>query len=184
VPQSLRDQLDPPCWNCDRATDETVGVSLRAPSGRDALLPLCRSCYAAYYLPLAAEAAAPAPNDRQARTVLVVEDDPSTLGLLTTVLTGEGYRVETASNGLEALRKARRQRPDAIVLDLMLPVVNGHQFLLAWRTGTGPTPPVLAISAYHAQPTAEELGAQAFLPKPFAIDALVSTVDAMLGLAP
>ncbi len=112
-----------------------------------------------------------------------MENDPSTLGLLTTVLTGEGYRVETASNGLEALRKARRRRPDAIVLDLMLPVVNGHQFLLAWRTGTGPTPPVLAISAYHAQPAADELGAQAFLPKPFAVDALVGTVDAMLGLA-
>ena len=60
-----------------------------------------------------------------AATVLIVEDDPTTIDLVRLYLRRDGYRVLTASDGLEGLNVARESRPDLVVLDLMLPKVDG-----------------------------------------------------------
>ena len=65
--------------------------------------------------------------------ILIVEDDPDVLGLVVTLLTGEGYRVAIAEDGKEGLTAARRERPDLIVLDLMMPRMNALQFRAAQR---------------------------------------------------
>ena len=64
-----------------------------------------------------------------AAKVLVVEDDPSVRGLLHTLLTGEGYEVTTASDGLAGLVKASTAKPDLMLLDLMMPDLGGIRVL-------------------------------------------------------
>jgi CheY-like chemotaxis protein len=65
------------------------------------------------------------------RRILVVDDDPDTRNLLQLVLELEGYAVDTAANGLDALQRARQVRPDVIVLDLMMPLMDGCGFRAA-----------------------------------------------------
>ncbi len=61
------------------------------------------------------------------RKILVVEDDPSALRLVGYTLEQEGYQVITASDGLEGVRKARDEHPDLIILDVMLPGLDGYE---------------------------------------------------------
>ena len=68
---------------------------------------------------------------RLQRRILVVDDDPDTRNLLQLVLELEGYAVDTAANGLDALQRARQVRPDVIVLDLMMPLMDGCGFRVA-----------------------------------------------------
>lgn len=60
-------------------------------------------------------------------TVLVVDDSPTETRILTHTLTKAGYHVETASNGEEAIEAVRRNRPDLILMDVIMPVLNGYQ---------------------------------------------------------
>lgn len=64
--------------------------------------------------------------------ILVVEDDPMLQKIYRTVLTKEGYRVDTASDGREGLQKAMADAPDLIVLDMLMPNMNGIEFLEAF----------------------------------------------------
>ncbi len=59
------------------------------------------------------------------RTVLIVDDEPNIRGFLRMALEDEGFSVETAANGKEALDKVRRRPPDAVLLDLLMPVLDG-----------------------------------------------------------
>ena len=170
------------CWNCDGEAPDTIGVALRVPSGPQIALVLCRPCYTTHYLPLTSEVLEPSSDVPGARTVLVVDDDPGILKMLTAVLSDKGFTVDTATDGHEALRSARHRAPDAIVLDLRMPVMNGQDFLRAWRQTTpNPSVPILAISAYEPRPTAEALGVDAFLAKPFDVGALMDTVETLLS---
>ncbi|MDP8924626.1 MAG: response regulator [Chloroflexota bacterium] len=172
------------CWNCERDVDHTVTVTLRSPSNEQAILPLCRDCYASSYLPVAAEAREVAPTADQDKTVLVVDDDPDTLWMLSHAFQDEGYAVETAAHGLEALYKACRRMPDVVVLDLRMPVMDGRKFIAAWRRVTSTAAvPIVAISAHERRLTAEELGVQAFLPKPFRLSALIDAVGSLSSSA-
>jgi hypothetical protein len=65
--------------------------------------------------------------------VLVAEDEPLIRALVSLAFEAEGYDVDTAADGAEALAKACQQPPQAIVLDLMMPVMNGWDFLAAWQ---------------------------------------------------
>jgi CheY-like chemotaxis protein len=110
--------------------------------------------------------------------ILVVEDDPDVLGLVVTILTGEGYRVTTAEDGEAGLIAARHARPDLIVLDLMLPRMNALQFRAVQRRDPVLCDvPVICLSgASHAATVAHELGTEDCLSKPIDLEALLSVV--------
>jgi DNA-binding response OmpR family regulator len=110
-------------------------------------------------------------------TVLLVEDNPQVRMVLGLILEDEGYDVDTAANGVEALAKASRQPPQAIVLDLMLPVMSGWDFLAAWQCQpTSQGVPIVVISAGYRQEGRVPLDVHAFLAKPFELDELCRTV--------
>jgi DNA-binding response OmpR family regulator len=110
--------------------------------------------------------------------ILVVEDDPDVLGLLVTILMGEGYRVATAQDGEQGLTEARSATPDLIVLDLMLPRMNALQFREAQRLDTTICHvPVICLSgASHAATVAWELGTDDCLAKPIDLEAFLRVV--------
>jgi two-component system, chemotaxis family, chemotaxis protein CheY len=109
--------------------------------------------------------------------ILVVDDDPDILDAVCDVLTGEGYRVARARNGREALERVSDERPDLILLDLMMPVMDGLAFARALKaSGVTPPVPVVVISADGNPDHAAGVGAEAFLPKPFDLEALLAAV--------
>ncbi len=117
--------------------------------------------------------------------ILVVDDEQDMLDLVTHHLSRQGYDVETAINGLVALRKARRFRPDLVVLDLMLGDLDGFSVCEILRTepATRRTP-ILAITAYSGEMprlNALEAGANDFLPKPFSPAQLLGRVAGLLA---
>jgi DNA-binding response OmpR family regulator len=112
--------------------------------------------------------------------VLVVEDDPAIRALLQDVLRDSGYTVALAETGDQALEHMREQRPDLVLLDLMLPGMNGWTFLRTReRDRQLATVPVLVISAAGSTGTghAQELGAPVFLDKPFDVVELLTEVN-------
>ena len=119
------------------------------------------------------------------RQILVVEDDASIRGLVSEVLRDDGYEVSEASNGVEALEAVGERRPDLIVLDLMMPVMDGWAFLDACQReelckGT----PVLVVSAYRALPeTAPQLGVRGCIAKPFDLDVVLGAVERLVQRA-
>src|SRR5881397_2050329 len=116
--------------------------------------------------------------------VLVVDDEPDITALVAYHLAKEGYRVTTAANGTEALRSAREERPDLVVLDLMLPGVSGYDILaqLRRREETQDVG-VILLTARKEEPDRIKglaLGADDYLPKPFSPQELVLRVGAVL----
>jgi CheY-like chemotaxis protein len=111
-------------------------------------------------------------------TILVVDDDLDVRRLLESCLTVEGYEVVTAANGWEALQRLETCRPSVILLDLMMPVMDGESF--RHRQQREPALqhiPVVCLSAKHdARAIAGRLGAIECFPKPFDLDALVAAV--------
>jgi len=115
---------------------------------------------------------------QMAPLILIVEDDPDVLGLMVTLLSGEGYRVAIAGDGEEGLNAARRERPDLIVLDLMLPRMNALQFRAVQRRDKAICDvPVICLSgASHAATVALELGTEDCLSKPIDVEVLLGMV--------
>ena len=120
------------------------------------------------------------------RTVLVVEDDPSiTLGLRIN-LEGEGYQVLAAEDGERGLSLAREERPDLVILDVMLPKMNGLQVLRSVRSD-GLMMPIIILSARTGEldkVTGLELGAEDYVAKPFSLAELLARVRAALRRGP
>jgi DNA-binding response OmpR family regulator len=114
-------------------------------------------------------------------TVLIVDDEPSLRDALTYTLRKEGYRVEVAASGNEAIVAARRTSPDAIVLDIMLPGVDGLQVCRTLRSES--TVPILLLSAKSEEidrVVGLEMGADDYLGKPFAMRELLARIRALL----
>jgi two-component system, chemotaxis family, chemotaxis protein CheY len=112
--------------------------------------------------------------------VLVVDDDPDILDAICDILESEGYRVSRARHGLEALQRVDAERPAIILLDLMMPVMDGVTFAQRLRDGTETGRiPIVVISAEGNPQKAAAVGAQGYLAKPFDIDTLLSQVAAM-----
>jgi two-component system, OmpR family, response regulator CpxR len=108
--------------------------------------------------------------------VLVVEDDDDVRDGLRDILEEEGYRVWTAANGQEALDRLSALSPQLILLDLMMPVMNGVEFLSILRQHkTLSATPVVVVSAWSKE--ARSIAVQGFLAKPVALDALLSVVQ-------
>jgi DNA-binding response OmpR family regulator len=117
----------------------------------------------------------------EAPTILVVDDEPAITDAIAYTLRREGYRVEIAATGTEAIAAARRFHPDAIVLDVMLPGVDGLQVCRTLRAES--TVPILLLSAKGEEIdriVGLELGADDYLGKPFAMRELLARVRAML----
>jgi CheY-like chemotaxis protein len=112
--------------------------------------------------------------------VLVVDDDPDILEAVSDILEGEGYRVARARHGVEALDRVEAERPDLVLLDLVMPVMDGAGFVRALRE-RGDDIPTVVISAEGGAGRARAVGVQGFLAKPFDIDALLSRVAALAG---
>ena len=123
------------------------------------------------------------PQDRNGeRLVLVVDDDPDILQTLALCLSTEGYRVEMAANGKEALEMLSGERPAVILLDLMMPVMDGWQFVAEMDRRGERAAPLLILSADRAvQGHATKLKADAFLAKPFDLDELLVKVSQLTG---
>jgi CheY-like chemotaxis protein len=114
--------------------------------------------------------------------VLVVDDDPDILDSVCEILADEGYRVARARNGAEGLERLAAEQPGMVLLDLMMPVMDGATFARILREREeGPRLPVVLLSADGRRERALEVGADAFLPKPFDIDALLEQVARWTG---
>jgi CheY-like chemotaxis protein len=115
--------------------------------------------------------------------LLVVDDEPTIRDLIADVLRESGYQVQTAANGAQALQFMRREVPRAIVLDLMMPQIDGNAFVELKRLNPrfAAIPVLLVTATFGAQEAAERLGAQACLTKPFELDDLVKLVDGLVS---
>src|SRR5262245_32112407 len=110
--------------------------------------------------------------------VLVVDDDPAIRGLVADALRGEGYSVDLAAHGREALEAMRARRPATVVLDLMMPVMDGFTFMEAChREQLCDNVPIVVISAVQdALDRMQEVPGHACMAKPFDLDDLLRTV--------
>jgi DNA-binding response OmpR family regulator len=116
------------------------------------------------------------------RLVLVVDDDPDILQTLALCLSTEGYRVLMAANGRQALDLLPMEKPACILLDLMMPVMDGWQFVGELETRGWRKTPLLILSADRAvQGHAQKLKAEAYLAKPFDLDELLGKVSQLTG---
>jgi DNA-binding response OmpR family regulator len=113
--------------------------------------------------------------------ILVVDDEPKIARLARDYLEKNGFRVVTASDGQSALTTARREKPDLVVLDLMLPNIDGREVCRILRRESDiPIIMLTALAEEVDQVTGLELGADDYITKPFSPRALVARVRALL----
>jgi DNA-binding response OmpR family regulator len=116
-----------------------------------------------------------------ARTILVVDDEPTLRETLAEALDADGFRVVTAADGREALLRFREHRPDLIVLDLMLPELSGVEVCRIVRQESGV--PILMLTAKSSEidkVIGLELGADDYVTKPFSLRELTARIRALL----
>ena len=123
----------------------------------------------------------------QRPSVLVVDDEPQVVWILEFSLQGEGYETFSAHDGMEALDQVRRHHPDLMVLDVMMPRMDGWSVLEALGTMPPAERPrvvmVTALASASDRERAERLGAEAFVPKPFDMEHLVGVLQGFSALA-
>lgn len=117
--------------------------------------------------------------------IYIVDDEPDMVELLATVLTGEGYEVETYTDGRAALARVLEEPPELLLLDLMMPDLDGFELLKLLRLDSrGKNVVVLVVSArtgHRAQLETLQLGANAYIYKPFSPRELASQVRQLLA---
>jgi CheY-like chemotaxis protein len=121
----------------------------------------------------------------QAKRILVVDDLEDNLFLLQTILAEEGYEVDIAKNGKSALAKIEESSPDLVLMDAMMPGMNGYEVTRRIRQNKKlPFIPILMITAYVEAnvPKGLELGANDFIRKPIDYDELMARIKASLRL--
>lgn len=118
-----------------------------------------------------------------AASILVVDDDPAIVDIITQVLAAEGYVTRACRNGLEALDVLNEWRPDLILLDLWMPKMDGWEFRRRQLTldVARDVPVVLLSAGGRLEEHAQTLDAAAAIPKPFDLTDLLSVVDAVLN---
>jgi DNA-binding response OmpR family regulator len=120
-------------------------------------------------------------NEHMAQTILVVDDEAKLRDMIRVYLEQEGYRVVEAGHGREALYVARYEKPDLIILDVMMPEMGGYEFLRAFSKEA--QTPVIMLTAKiddSDKIVGLELGADDYLTKPFNVRELIARVRAVL----
>ena len=119
------------------------------------------------------------------KKILLVDDEPDFLLLVKSRLEANGYETSEASDGVEALLKAKTEKPDLILLDLMLPKMDGYKVcgLLKKDRRYAKIPIILFTARAQEQDKklGEEAGADAYLTKPFEPEALLAKIRELLG---
>lgn len=123
------------------------------------------------------------PVDGDHDSVLVVDDEPQVAWVLRFSLEHEGYRTYTASNGLEAMEELRKHHPMLMVLDLMMPEMDGWAVLRELtKLPEEQRPRIVIVSALTGpddKAKATALGADAFVPKPFDVEELIGVLGGL-----
>ena len=118
------------------------------------------------------------------RRILAVDDEPRVLTMLRRRLETAGYQVSTAIEGREALQKVRDEKPDLIVLDLILPGISGYEVCARLKSDEQYRRiPVLVLSARSQEQDAAEgrrVGADAYMTKPYDSDVLLARINELL----
>jgi DNA-binding response OmpR family regulator len=118
------------------------------------------------------------------KKILVIEDDPPTLRLIRYTLECEGYQVPTATNGLAGIKKAKSEEPDLIILDVMLPGIDGFEICHRLRAQPQTAQlPILMVSAKAQEidkATGLKIGANDYITKPWNRIELVTKIATML----
>jgi len=118
------------------------------------------------------------PVEPTEKTILIIDDDREIASMLHGVLTGNGYRVFLAPNGIEGQRQIESLNPDLVITDMMMPRMGGFPVLEFLKTLTSP-PSVIMITANEGgrhKAYAEMLGVADYLRKPFPMEALLESV--------
>jgi DNA-binding response OmpR family regulator len=118
------------------------------------------------------------------KRILVVDDEEDLVVMISEALMCKGYEVITANNGQEGLEKAKTQKPDLIVLDLMLPRINGYKVcgLLKKDTRYAKIPVILLTAKANAEDIklGKQVGADAYITKPYERDVLLSKIEELI----
>lgn len=110
--------------------------------------------------------------------ILVVDDDPAILDMVTWALTEEGFEVQGATQGAEALAAIECQLPSLVLLDMTMPVMDGWEFSRRLRERYGHRIPIICMTAAKdARRRSQEIEAEAFLAKPFDLEDLFACVE-------
>ncbi len=119
-----------------------------------------------------------------AKKILVVDDDPDLLHILETRFKAAGYQTVTASSGRDAFEKAQKETPDLIVLDIVMPGIDGFQTLTQLKSSPKTSEiPVIILTARGQTDDADEamkLGATAYMTKPFESKELLAKIQEVL----
>jgi CheY-like chemotaxis protein len=119
------------------------------------------------------------------KTIMVVDDNPDIITIIKTILEGKGYSVISASSGPELLNLLKNQKPDLIILDIMMPEMDGLEVLTKLKGVTDTTAiPVILLTAkvqYEDVLGGYKLGADYYITKPFTSTQLINGINLLLG---
>jgi len=122
------------------------------------------------------------------RTVLIIEDEKLIIVSTQMVLEAAGFRVESATNGEDGITKAKAQSPDLILLDIMMPGIDGWETLTRLKrdTATNGIPVVIFTAREHSRghQKSTDMGAADYFRKPFEPDELIELVEKHIGQKP
>jgi CheY-like chemotaxis protein len=125
------------------------------------------------------------PKDQPVASILVVDDDPEIVSMLSTRLGARGYKVSTASDGKTAIERAKRERPDLVLLDVMMPGKSGWEVARALKqdpvTQAIKIVMVTAIGEHVNEMTSPLYGADAHIDKPFEFENLERVIAGLVS---
>lgn len=120
-----------------------------------------------------------------AKKILIIEDDPAISRLVDYTLRHQGYEVITSANGLEGIRKAHEEAPDLVILDVMLPGIDGFEICHRLRSAPDTAQMLILMFSAKAQEidksTGLKVGADDYLPKPAAPAEIVNRIGKLLA---
>jgi len=125
------------------------------------------------------------PSDLQVEHILVVDDTPDNLFLIQTVLEAEGYQIEVADNGQDALSMIEAEPPALLLLDVMMPGMHGYEVVRRIRQNSNlPFIPIILITGCEQLDTSEQfdVAVEGFICKPIDFDELLNHVSTILAM--